>query len=311
MPDREPITPRPYRCMDDLSRILDFVGECNALTELRGYAHPGDLGHNLSNLLRGQDPAPYLHLWEDRDGHVLAVAILYPPRLHGYELAVHPHHRGGELESALVAWSERHVWALMQSAGVEGTSVATDVADCDPVRRDVLLRHGYISSGGPSFFYTTRSLLDPIPDSVLPEGFVIRSVAGEHEADALGAAHSGAFGSHWPPGEYLRVMRSPLYDPDRELVVVAPDGRLAAFLVYWIDPVSRSGLFEPVGCHRDFQGKGLAKALMLEGLRRMRGHGMTVAVVKHEHDNPAAAALYASVGFRTLYALVEYRKPMR
>jgi mycothiol synthase len=310
MRDHEHITPRPYRDVNDLSRVLGFAGECNALTGC-GYAHPGDIGHNLSNLLRGQDPGPYLHLWEDGDGHLLAVAMLYPPRYHGYELVVHPHHRGGELESAPVAWSERHVWALMQSAGVEGASVGTDVADCDPVRRDVLLRHGYISSGEPSFFYTVRSLLEPLPDSVLPEGFVIRSAAGEYEADALGDVHSGAFGSHWPPGDYLRVMRSPAYDMDRELVVVAPDGRLAAFLVYWIDPVSRSGLFEPVGCHSEFQGRGLAKALMHEGLRRMRARGMTTAVVKHENDNPAAAALYASVGFRTLYTLAEYRKAMR
>jgi hypothetical protein len=38
---------------------------------------------------------------------------------------------------------------------------------------------------------------------------------------------------------------------------------------------------------------------------------MTAAVVKHANDNPSSAALYASVGFRTLYALTEYHKAMR
>ena len=101
-------------------------------------------------------------------------------------------------------------------------------------------------------FTTTRSLAVPIPESVLPQGFTIRSVEGEHEARALGVVHSGAFGSTWTADAYRAVMRTPGFHVDRELVVVAPDGRLAAFAVYWVDPVSGTGLFEPVGCHRIF-----------------------------------------------------------
>jgi mycothiol synthase len=114
----------------------------------------------------------------------------------------------------------------------------------------------------------------------------------------------------WQPGEYLNVMRTPGFHVDRELIVVAPDGRFAAFLIYWIDPVSKSGLFEPVGCHRDFQRLGLTRALMYEGMRRMVAHGMTTAVVKHQptQKNPAAAALYRSVGFSLKYTIADYRK---
>ncbi len=105
-------------------------------------------------------------------------------------------------------------------------------------------------------------------------------------------------------------MRTPGFEIERELVVVAPDGRFAAFLVYWLDPASRSGLFEPVGCHREYQRRGLATALMVEGLRRMVAAGMRSAIVKHNSDNPAAAALYRSVGFRTRYTITDFRKPM-
>ena len=62
-----------------------------------------------------------------------------------------------------------------------------------------------------------------------------------------------AFNSHWTVEDYRRVMRTPGFDQARELVVVAPDGQLAAFLVYWPDRVSKSGLFEPVGCAKEFQ----------------------------------------------------------
>src|SRR5260370_42434798 len=99
-------------------------------------------------------------------------------------------------------------------------------------------------------------------------------------------------------------MHTPGFHLDRELIVVAPDGRFAAFLVYWIDPISKSGLFEPVGRHPDFQRRGVTKALMYEGLRRMAAQGMTMAIVVHEapRKNPASTALYRSVGFTPKYS---------
>ena len=80
--------------------------------------------------------------------------------------------------------------------------------------------------------------------------------------------------------------------------------------IYWVDPVSKSGLFEPVGCRKDFQRLGLAKALMYEGMRRMIAQGMATAIVLHqpEQDNPASAALYRSVGFSLRYTITDYRK---
>ena len=58
------------------------------------------------------------------------------------------------------------------------------------------------------------------------------------------------------------------------------------------------GLFEPVATHPDFHGKGLGKAVMAEGLRRMKAAGMRRAVVGFDPDNAAALALYTSLGFR-------------
>jgi ribosomal protein S18 acetylase RimI-like enzyme len=108
------------------------------------------------------------------------------------------------------------------------------------------------------------------------------------------------------------VKRTPGFHIDRELVVVAPGGRFAAFLIYWLDPVSKSGLFEPVGCHPDYQRLGLASALMYEGMRRMLAQGMTMAIVLHQpaQKNLASAALYRSVGFNLRYTITDYRKQL-
>jgi ribosomal protein S18 acetylase RimI-like enzyme len=182
--------------------------------------------------------------------------------------------------------------------------------ECDRLRRDVLASRGYVAEAEPDHYLTMQSLQGEIPASVLPAGFSIRPVAGEHEADAVQAVHEGAFRRNWQPGEYLQVMRSPSFQIERELVVVAPDGRFAAFLIYWIDPISRSGLFEPVGCHPDFQRRGLTRALMYEGMRYMVARGMTTALVLHAapDKNPASGALYRSVGFSPKYASRDYRR---
>ncbi|MEO8286135.1 MAG: GNAT family N-acetyltransferase [Chloroflexota bacterium] len=259
--------------------------------------------------MAGHDPAQYCFVYES-DGDLEALIMFYAVRSSSWALLVHPHRRNAILEAALVAWAEQHLRHLLTVSGSAKEWITSEALDCDTLRRDVLASRGYVAEAEPDYSLATRSLQGEIPVSVLPEGFSMRAVTGEHEAEAVQAVHVGAFGRAWQPGEYLQVMRSSSFYIERELVVVAPDGRFAAFLVYWIDPISKSGLFEPVGCHPDYQRRGLTRALMYEGLRCMAAHGMTTAIVLHEAPayNPASAALYRSVGFNPKYGSNEYRR---
>jgi mycothiol synthase len=69
-------------------------------------------------------------------------------------------------------------------------------------------------------------------------------------------------------------------------------------------------MFEPVGTHPDFQGHGLGKAVMAEGLRRMQAAGMRRASLVFNPTNVAARALYMSMGFRASRYFVGYRKEL-
>ena len=305
----DPANLRSYNGSSDLSRIMQFVGDCNVLTDLCCSLHPGDVGHFLSNQMAGRDPSPYCFVYESNAG-LEALLLFYAIRSSSWVLLAHPHRRDTVLEAELVAWAEQHLRHLLTANGSAKEWITSDVLDCDTLRRDMLASRGYVAEPEPNFFLTTRSLQGEIPVSVLPDGFSIRAVADEYEADAVQAVHAGAFGRTWQPGEYLHVMRSPSFHIERELVVVAPDGRFAAFLVYWIDPISKSGLFEPVGCHPDFQRRRLTRALMYEGMRCMTAQGMTLAIVLHEAPayNLASTTLYRSVGFAPKYGSHEYRQ---
>ena len=129
----------------------------------------------------------------------------------------------------------------------------------------------------------------------------MREVGGGEEWGERVEIHREA----WNPSRmtleaYRRLREAPGYDPRLELVAVAPDGAFGSYCVCWLDPGSRTGLFEPLGAGPAYRGRGLGKAVMLEGIRGLRELGAHTALVAAVHDNEDAKGPYESVGFETL-----------
>jgi len=99
------------------------------------------------------------------------------------------------------------------------------------------------------------------------------------------------------------------YRADLDCIAVAPDGRVAAYCLAWLDDETRAGELEPVGTHADFRRRGLAAAVCAFALQRLRDEGAEVAVVCARGDAgyPAPKQLYESLGFRPLVCTVTYR----
>jgi ribosomal protein S18 acetylase RimI-like enzyme len=301
--------PRPYRDEQDLERMKGLLVQGRKAGGPTYYVHVGDLDWWLGFLLQDQERRESIYVWEGwrADGGLSGWA-LFSPRLRAFDVYVHPEERGTEPAEQMWIWTEERMGEMVRERS--GQDIRTMwVSERDGELGTLLERRGFVRSTY-HLFYMTRSLERPVPEATPPPGFRVRHVSGEEEVKERAAVAHAAFGSGHPfelyRQRYLAFMRSPAYEPELDLVAVAPDGRFGAFCICWLDEVNRVGLFEPVGTHPEYRGKGLGKAVISEGLRRMQGRGMTEATVGVEYNNAAALGLYAAVGFEAVHRVYTY-----
>ena len=103
-----------------------------------------------------------------------------------------------------------------------------------------------------------------------------------------------------------RLRETSLYDPELDLAVIAPNGDVAAYALFWNDFVTGVGMLEPMRTEDEYQRLGLAKVLLAAGCERLVARG--AQRLKVGFDSEAARRLYVSVGFRTTSTDQAYRR---
>ncbi|GAB4518597.1 MAG: hypothetical protein OHK0046_26410 [Anaerolineae bacterium] len=300
------ITARFYTGADDLAKVQEFIAQTTLAEGDMSKLHVGDFPHRLYNGQRKYPQHELVQLWEEADGALLAWAMVYP-KSSNFDFQVRASHQHTPLAREVLDWAIQHLHHWLVRIEAEDPEIHADAFEGDVWRMQLLESAGFYNDVEAEPFYSTsRPLSDPIPPLNLPDGFSIRSVAGEHEAGKVGAVHSAAFDSDWTEEEYRTLMGTPGYDMSRELVVVTPDGDFAAFTVMWYDHLNKTGLFEPVGADARYRRMGLTRQLMYEGMRRMQAAGLETALVQYEGDNEASTALYTSAGFKIKYNVLDY-----
>jgi ribosomal protein S18 acetylase RimI-like enzyme len=286
----------------DLAGLVAAVAGWISVAGRCGYDHPGELPHRIYDNLRGRPGL--MHVFHD--GPRLAGITLAHRFGAAFDALVAPELRGTGAELAMLRHAAEVTDRAMGPAG--GPHLLTDVFDADTTRRRLLADLGYRPFR--TWDHVTERPLTELPDPGAPAGGFVVRVARMGDADGLAAARNECFGGGWTGGEYRAVvMERAGYRFGRELVAVAPDGRIGAFLVYWADAVNRIGHLEPVGTGAGFRRRGLAGLLVRRALAELAAAGMTLATVNHAADNEPAGRLYASLGFTTRYRTLGYRRP--
>ena len=288
------------RAQMTLMRWTKEVGDCN-------YWHKGDIRHRLFNGGYKFQPRDILYYWVNANEQLMGFVNLY--FWDGmFDLQVAPELRYTEYHAQMFQWSERSLISTADRLAEPLKEVIVDSMGCSRQHDEFLLAQGYEHAA--HVMMLTEHDLQNIEDARLPEGYRFRDATAD-DLEKLADVHNHSFTNKWDAELYSRVFNAPLME--YEIVTVAPDGRFASFTNVWVDDVNHSIVFEPVGTHSDFRRRGIGKAMMVYVLKRMRAeHGIHRAYVCHKvaEKNPAAAALYRSVGFRAKYEIHDYRKSL-
>ena len=302
------ITDRPYRDDADRDRILRFLSAANAADAPRlRYWHPG--GDIIWTMYQSfdLDPCASFQLWEET-GELVGIGWFEEPDSLAFQVA--PHKLNDEaLAEAMLAWG---IHRAREHCADSGGVLRVNARSSFPEQLALLSRHGFAREtrtplrlverrGYPPDGYYMVLFRRDLRDLPAPEpqpGWVVRPVGGEDEWSERVELHRTV----WAPSRitleaYRRLRAAPVYRPDLDFVAVAPDGRLAAYCICWLDPLTRVAEFEPVGTHPDFRGRGVGHLLLLEAFRRLRAAGAETATVPTNSVNVPAARLYESAGF--------------
>lgn len=311
---------QPLSSDTELEAIADLYNLCITVDDLDGGTSVRELQEDFNDpsFDRDQD----LQLWRDRTGTLRAAATLWRPssahNTEGYlHFCVHPEARGQGVENDAFTWAKQRLRSLAADAsqpvelrmGCRDTFVERiaqyEQFGCSPVRY---------------FFRMRRSLTDPIPAPQLPEGFHIRRVNREDDAEAWVEMFNQSFIDHWnhhpmTVEEFRYYTSVSSYDASMDFVAIASDGTLAGFCYARIDAEenARSGKQEGwinlLGTRRGFRRQGLGRALLLTGVCELAARGMDTALLGVDVDNPnGALGLYQSAGFDAFRRFIVFSK---
>lgn len=304
-----PITSRNVASEADLQQMLDLLVESRALTDDWRYPHIGELLWNYFMVAIHLDPAKHIRLWLAGDRLVAYAMLGEDP---SFDVQVHPHYAWHGIEDEALDWAESLLDKLRRSDPDlwKGPLVSGSRQD-DPQRMAFLEQRGFRPGGEFSEVNLLRELDGPIPEPLLPPGCQVRAVRQAELSER--AAVQREVWQPWTVGnvnteDYAKFMQLPGYEPELDIVSIAPDGTIAAYVNGWTDPVNEIGDQGPVGARPAYRRQGYTRAALLECLRRMQAMGMQRVCISTGVNNHAARALYESVGFRVVNRFIEYVK---
>ncbi len=294
---------RPYKDSEDYWKIREFLRQVMLLNDRREFSWPVarlDYWYWFANPhLEKMVLEESIFIWEDSGGQLAAVLN---PEGHGQVfLQLSPIHRTAGLVDEMLTIAEKHL-ANLEENGQRSLEVCIDSKD--ELLKEALGQHGYqrVTRVGEQEIQHRRNLAKSLPERMKVDVYTLRAMGDGLEL--LERCYASGLGFHDDdihvartnrdnPVWYHHIQSAPLYRRDLDLVAVAADGSIASFCTIWFDDVTRTAYFEPVATVASHRRRGLGKALLIEGLHRLKEMGCLVAFVGGYSER--ANALYFSV----------------
>lgn len=297
------LTMRHFESEEDYWRIREFLRRVTILNNSR------ELSWHVARLdywwwfanpdLEKIKPAKSVFLWETEAGQI--AAVLNPEGRGQAFLQINPDFFTLHLVEEMIVTAEEK---LVTGDEANRRKVWLFVDSRDHACQEVLKRRGFhrVDKAGNQEIQHRRSLDKPLPEVPGISGYSIRPMGDGLEL--LERCYASGLGFHNDdvhtarenrdhPDWYRHIQCAPLYRRDLDIVAAASDGSVASFCTAWFDDVSRTAYLEPVATVPAHRKQGLANAVILEALRRLKCMGCRVAFVGGYSQ--AANALYFSI----------------
>jgi ribosomal protein S18 acetylase RimI-like enzyme len=289
-------TQRSFQNQTDLDLMLALARAHRSET-----LHDIDLPYRLCSW--GLDDKQNTQLWFNAQGELAGWAVMQTP-FWTIDLLVAPDVES-ELYPQVLAWADARAKQIVDTpTGRPSWFVPTFQRHTQQIAPLEAL--GFASQTQADYSWAKALLrhTDPLPGPILPEGFTIRPLAGQAEVPGYVELHRIAFDTKNMTEPWrARTLQHSAYRPDLDLVVIAPDGRLAAFCIAWLDHDSSGkslGRIEPLGTHPDFRKLGLGRAALHEAMRRLRALGADAIDVESDITEGSAFSFYQAQGFKVI-----------
>lgn len=252
-----------------------------------------------------------VRIWKENDGTVCGFALV-DLSVWGLFYLVSPSEEGGELDQEILSWACSRASHI--SRGESITLRCRRVREDNSKRISALERQGFRRENDRQGLRMVRRLDVPLDKPLIPRGFKIRHLSGRDEIEAYVALVNSAIPKATSAETHQKWIEIPEYIPELDLIAVADDGTLAAFCQSYYDPLElarsarREGWTDPIGTAPAYRKKGLARAIILEALWRLKRRGIEDAVLGVAGSNEVARELYESIGYRAIYKMCDYVK---
>ena len=294
---------RSYRNEEDYWQMRHFLREVMLLNDLHQHSwHVARLDYwwwFANTDIEKFDLTQVIFIWETDAGEI--AAALNPEGKGQAYLQIHPKYRTAALEEEMIVTAEAH----FKHPTREGRQRVLVFADSkDTLRHEILTERGYQKVERPETNETIHifPFSNEIKEVKTPEDYTIRALG--HGLELLERCYASGLGFHEDdiqtarenrddPSWYHHIQSAPLYRRDLDIVAIANDGSIAAFCTVWLDDATRTAYFEPVATVPKHQRHGLGRAVLIEGLKRLKTMGAKIATVGGYSD--AANGLYFSV----------------
>jgi len=243
-------------------------------------------------------------IWQEDGGRIIGFAMLWRRRRESpylvLERCLHPAADLDALIPEMLRWDARRARDIAREARTSLTLFATSQPGSALALDDPLEAFGFERTPIDDHehnVYFVRSLGTALPEAALPAGYTLRLL---QRGDDLGAYHElYDFGAVNP--QHLEELL--LSDEYHHLVMVNPQGVFVAYCEYsfcrqeWQRSGRRIGWIDYIGTRPEYQRQGLASALLLDSLKRLRAQGAETALLVTLSSNTPAIRLYQRAGF--------------